>query len=231
VNARNTLFDLFLPKPYRNGGQPDIKWNAKGFISAVSIHGSLNNPSDADTTWTVEMAIPFSSLTTDGDFIQPADGDVWKINFSRVEWQTEVVDGKYIRKKDETTNKNIPEDNWVWSPQGVINMHYPERWGFAQFSSNPVGSVKAEFQLPVEEKLSKYLWLIYYKQKQFRREYGIYSNELSRLGIPENHKLDNFNLTLDLSADVNKFVATLETDDGLKLSIDQSGYFQVINKN
>ena len=231
VNARNTLFDLFLPKPYRNGGQPDIKWNAKGFISAVSIHGSLNNPSDADTTWTVEMAIPFSSLTTDGDFIQPADGDVWKINFSRVEWQTEVVDGKYIRKKDETTNKNIPEDNWVWSPQGVINMHYPERWGFAQFSSNPVGSVKAEFQLPVEEKLSKYLWLIYYKQQQFRREYGIYSNELSRLGIPENHKLDNFNLTLDLSADVNKFVATLETDDGLKLSIDQSGYFQVINKN
>ena len=22
-----------------------------------------------------------------------------------------------------------PEDNWVWSPQGVINMHIPERWG------------------------------------------------------------------------------------------------------
>ena len=26
------------------------------------------------------------------------------------------------------------EDNWVWSPQGEIAMHLPERWGFLQFS-------------------------------------------------------------------------------------------------
>lgn len=23
---------------------------------------------------------------------------------------------------------NVPEDNWVWSSQGAINMHLPERW-------------------------------------------------------------------------------------------------------
>ncbi len=22
-----------------------------------------------------------------------------------------------------------PEDNWVWSPQGVVDMHRPEKWG------------------------------------------------------------------------------------------------------
>ena len=28
---------------------------------------------------------------------------------------------------------NLPEDNWVWSPQGAINMHLPERWGRLRF--------------------------------------------------------------------------------------------------
>ncbi|MFN7333356.1 MAG: hypothetical protein ACK5YR_05535 [Pirellula sp.] len=28
---------------------------------------------------------------------------------------------------------NTKEDNWVWSPQGIIDMHRTERWGFVQF--------------------------------------------------------------------------------------------------
>jgi hypothetical protein len=28
---------------------------------------------------------------------------------------------------------NPKEDNWVWSPQGVVNMHVPERWGYLVF--------------------------------------------------------------------------------------------------
>jgi hypothetical protein len=39
------------------------------------------------------------------------------------------VDGRYEKLPD------TPEDNSVWSPQGVINMHLPERWGFVEFSS------------------------------------------------------------------------------------------------
>jgi hypothetical protein len=50
------------------------------------------------------------------------------MNFSRVEWQVEVVDGKY-QKVPETR-----EDNWVWSPQGKIDMHIPERWGYVRFT-------------------------------------------------------------------------------------------------
>ena len=29
-----------------------------------------------------------------------------------------------------------PEDNWVWSPQGEIDMHIPEKWGFVRFLSD-----------------------------------------------------------------------------------------------
>ena len=36
-----------------------------------------------------------------------------------------------------------PADNWVWSPQGSIAMHLPEKWGFLQFASGPVNATPA----------------------------------------------------------------------------------------
>lgn len=35
---------------------------------------------------------------------------------------------------------NLPEDNWVWSSQNVINMHLPEMWGFIQFSNASINT-------------------------------------------------------------------------------------------
>jgi hypothetical protein len=49
------------------------------------------------------------------------------MNFSRVEWQIEAGGHQYRKVPGK------PEDNWVWSPQGVVNMHVPERWGYVQF--------------------------------------------------------------------------------------------------
>jgi hypothetical protein len=88
------------PKLYRNSGSAKIDWNCKGFKSAVSIDGTLNNPDDNDKKWTVEVAIPFKSLTEKGKYIIPKNGQYWKINFSRVQWQTEVVNGRYRKIKD-----------------------------------------------------------------------------------------------------------------------------------
>ncbi len=230
VNAQNTLFDLFMNKPYRNGGRANIPWNAKGFKSAVHLNGTLNDPNDIDRGWTVEMAIPFASLTTNGDFLQPENGDVFKINFSRVNWQTDIINGKYVRKKDPETKKKLPEFNWVWSPQGVINMHYPERWSMVQFSEKPVTAEKEEFQLPVEEVFSKYLWLIYYKQLVFTREFGVYAPTLQRLGIPETGTVKGDSYQIGLETDVHKYSATLETVNGLVISINQTGLIEVIHK-
>jgi hypothetical protein len=38
-----------------------------------------------------------------------------------------IVDGKYEKVP------NTKEDNCVWSPQGLINMHVPEKWGRLRF--------------------------------------------------------------------------------------------------
>ena len=31
------------------------------------------------------------------------------------------------------------EDNWIWSPPGIIDMHRPERWGYVQFTKAAAG--------------------------------------------------------------------------------------------
>ncbi|WP_346858602.1 carbohydrate-binding family 9-like protein [uncultured Draconibacterium sp.] len=228
VNARNTLFDLFMNKPYRNGGKANIEWNAKGFKSAVYIDGTLNDASDEDVKWTVEMQIPFSSLRLDGPFVQPKNRDVWKINFSRVEWQTELIDAIYVRKTDSGKKKLLPENNWVWSPQGVINMHYPERWSMVQFSENPLTQQKVSFSLPEEEIWAKYVWLIYYKQQSYKSENGQYSPTLTLLDIPEKGTADGVSYTLKLNADNTIYTATLETANGLKIWINEQGLFKVL---
>lgn len=226
VNAQNTLFDLFMDKPYRNGGRANIKWNAEGFKSTVNIDGTLNDASDIDKNWSVEIAIPFSSLTSDGDFVQPKNGNVWKINFSRVQWQTEVKEGKYVKKINHENNKHFPENNWVWSPQGVINMHYPERWSMAQFSNIPLSQVKETFQLPGDEKLAKYLWLLHYKQKLFRTEFGIYAPTLDRLQLPDSGIEDGVTFQIELKNNIHNYEAILKTQNGLVISINEEGFLK-----
>lgn len=129
VNALGTIMDLFMQKPYNKGGKANLRWNFEGIKSAVKVYGSLNNPKDNDVFWSVEVAIPWEAFSQDK---KPKTGDQWRVNFSRVQWQTDVVKGKYVKKKDET-GKTLAEENWVWSPQGKINMHLPEMWGKVRF--------------------------------------------------------------------------------------------------
>jgi hypothetical protein len=118
INALNTGWDLFLPRPYREGGKADNSWEIPGLHTAIAIDGTLNQPDDRDRGWTVEMAFPWKAFASRAPVTRPRAGDTWRVNFSRVEW------------------RHIPgekEDNWVWSPQGLINMHVPDRWGYVRF--------------------------------------------------------------------------------------------------
>ena len=127
INALNTGWDLFLAKPYREGGKADNSWEIPGLRTAVHIDGTLNRPGDRDRGWTIELAFPWAAFASRAPVQRPASGDEWRVNLSRVEWRTTVENGKYVKPAGEK------EDNWVWSPQGVINMHVPERWGFVRF--------------------------------------------------------------------------------------------------
>ena len=137
INALGTVWDLFLDRPYRAGGRADNGWDIAGLRSAVHLEGTLNDPRDRDRGWFVEMAIPWAAFADGGrTVIPPRAGDTWRINFSRVQWELDVIEGRY-RKRRAASGKPLPEHNWVWSPQGEINMHVPERWGTVVFAAAP----------------------------------------------------------------------------------------------
>ena len=181
VNAFNTILDLFMTKSYRNGSGAMLAYDMMGLQSAVKVQGTLNDPSDKDSSWTLELAIPFRSLFIGNHWKAPQEETIWRINFSRVQWDTEVHNGKY-RVKTNEKGARLPEHNWVWSPQGVVNMHYPERWGYLRFTRK---SDKEPFSLSYEERRKQYLWLVYYRQKEYSSKNGRYAPSLKQLGIKE----------------------------------------------
>lgn len=182
INAANTIFDLFMPKPYRNNSGAMFAYNTPGMKTAVSIQGTLNNPADVDKGWTLEMFIPFMAVTMGNVAKVPNDGEFWRLGFSRVEWDVEIKDGKYVKLKG-ANGRNLPEHNWVWSPQGLVNMHYPERLGYVFFSKPETGKAAVEYKIPYSETQKKYLWLVYYRQKEYFQKNRSYAKELKDLGI------------------------------------------------
>jgi hypothetical protein len=113
----------------------------------------------------VEVAIPWKGLAryAGEKACPPRDGDQWRANFSRVEWLVDIIDRKYRKIPPEMR----PEDNWVWSPQGVIDMHRPERWGYVQFSTAAPGTAafRPDPSLPARDALMA----VYYRQREYKK--------------------------------------------------------------
>lgn len=143
VNALNTTWDLKLNKPYRMGGRANNYYEVTGLKTAIYLDGTLNDPTDKDNYWSVEIAIPLEVVmrAKRGYPKAPKVGDYWRINFSRVQWEHELVNGMYQRKK--VDGKLLPEYNWVWSNQKAINMHIPEHWGYIEFSDHAPSKSKS----------------------------------------------------------------------------------------
>lgn len=208
INALNTVMDLFMPRPYRNGGAAMLNWDAKGLRTAVHVNGTLNKPGDKDRAWTVEMALPFSALSFYRRHSAPAEGSQWRINFSRVQWRSEVKNGRYVKIP------RTPEYNWVWSPQGIINMHAPERWGYLQFSKTAAGP--ASFNEPPATAARDLLWEIYYRQHRYRREHKRYAEDAAALGFT------TLPLAPVIEATSRQFTASVK-DAGYETVIDHEG--------
>lgn len=161
VNALGTDWDLRLPTPYRDGGPALNEWETPGRIVKATLRGTLNDPSDFDQGWTIELAFPWEVFAEQaGTRCPPIPLDVWRVNFSRVEWDLVIEDGKYRKVEGR------PEHNWVWSPMHVIDMHRPELWGYVRFLYQ---EEPAPYFDPDHE-VRHLLMSIYHQQKDFRKE-------------------------------------------------------------
>jgi hypothetical protein len=176
INALNTTWDLRLVKPYRDGGPALNEWEIPGMKTAIFVDGTLNDASDLDRGWSVEIALPWKVLQEYANRpTPPREGDQWRVNFSRVEWDIEIQEGKYVKIPDR------PEHNWVWSPQGVIDMHRPELWGYVQFTSQPPGT--ATFLPDPSAEAREFLMRVYYAQHDFKKRSGHWATTFAELGL------------------------------------------------
>jgi hypothetical protein len=165
INVLGTEMDLYMNRPYRSGGDYDIVWDFDGVRSAVSHIGTINDPSDRDNGWTVEIAIPWSSLAdTAAVECPPGNQDTWWVNFSRVQWPYEIVDGRYLKPE------GAREDNWVWSPQDAVDMHRPEYWGLVQFSTSQPGDIR--FAVPDDVAVRAQLRALIAADEKFSATHG-----------------------------------------------------------
>lgn len=179
MNARNTVWDLLLTKAYRDNGVPMNGMDIKGLKTAVKIDGKLNDPTAANKRWTCEIVMPFETLI-EGNHrsVMPVIGDFFRINFSRVQWKVDVINGEFVKRKGEN-GAPLPEDNWVWSPTGIVNMHYPELWAFVFFTENGEAH-----EIPADEHLKWELRRFYYAEHKLFDETGSFSTNPSEL-VPD----------------------------------------------
>ena len=215
INAFGTVWELSLDRPYRDGGPVRRGDNMPGLVSKTHVHGSVNDPTDQDCGWSVEVAIPWAGLRryAGGMACPPERGDQWKINLSRVHWLFDIVDGQYRKVPREAH----PEDNWVWSPQHAIDMHRPECWGWVQFGESG-DELRPDPDWPARERLVE----IYYRQKAR----GVPTDDPGALGLSRpDPRLGPAGIRLE--PDGWTAQVDVEEEDGAvsRWTIDQAGRF------
>ncbi len=224
-NVLGTVMDLIMDRPYRSGGGYFLPWDCRGLLLKVFCDGTVNDSKDKDRRWFVEMAIPFSSLAHSGR--NPRDYPVWRINFSRVQW----------------LHPGQPEENWVWSPTGRIDMHMPERWGFLFFENDTVQRAAEDLKseqpdayakkliTPVDTDAYSILWSLFYAQFDAHSAKGRYllteEELLGRTALECRHLLPA-DSTLKLEATPTTFKLSLSLHGRRECyTLDHNGCFNV----
>ncbi len=123
VSPAGVVFDSYLPayRKNRNAWSSSVR-------SAVALQGTLGDDGDEDRGWSAELSIPFSSMDRGGG-TPPSVGDVWKVNFFRID----------LTRKGKRYS--------AWSPPLRGDFHALDRFGPVRFAGPPVGAGQSEEQV------------------------------------------------------------------------------------
>ena len=181
VNALNTICDLLMLYPYKidNGTHAISAWHAHGLKHVVHINGTLNDPSDIDTSWTVEVAIPMPVLEELSSWKTLTN--LWRVNFYRVDWPFEIVEGAYINPN---LHNHPGADYTAWSPTAAYDTHRPDRFGYAMKTYGIAHTNLENFELDPDESIKTALWDIFYQLESCLREHKPGACRLQDLSIP-----------------------------------------------
>jgi hypothetical protein len=116
-NPLGTVFDAIIDNRLDSRGvsiavRGDSSYTAKGMKSAVKVKGTINDSSDKDEYWQLEVRLPFADLNRQ----TPRPKEEWRANFYR---------------KNRT--KGLPTELTSWSPTLRPSFHQPARFGCLEF--------------------------------------------------------------------------------------------------
>jgi hypothetical protein len=105
---KNTMDEKGVSKSFEG----DWSFTAAGMKHAVKVKGTVNNSSDKDEFWQVEVMVPWADLGRPA----PKPKEVWRGNFFRF-----------------NRTKGLPVEELSWSPTLLNGFHQPIRFGYLEF--------------------------------------------------------------------------------------------------
>lgn len=115
ISPHNVQFDAAF-EARRSDLPKAMAWES-GMESAVKVQGTLDDGSDVDRGWTVEVKIPIANLYA-VPHVPPKPGDVWRFNLYRLDWWGS-------RKNNE---------GQAYSPPLVGDFHHLPRFAYLEFA-------------------------------------------------------------------------------------------------
>ncbi len=113
VSPHNVVVDLLIPAPGEVSADEAAKWDIEGLQTAVGKSGA---------GWTVEMSIPWASLSAAGVTGAPRPGERWRVGLYRIERP-----GGIQKDRDESGDQFLA---WAVTEK---SFHEPEKFGVVEF--------------------------------------------------------------------------------------------------
>ena len=118
-NIEMNVLGIFLDQFHPNGPKAKVEreWDGEGIRIATSIVGTLNDDSDTDDYWILEVAIPLVNFSEVAKNTPPKPGDVWHMGLNRLGGKT-----------------NQQYSQWAPSTTPKPQFHAPDDFGRVIFS-------------------------------------------------------------------------------------------------
>jgi hypothetical protein len=120
LNPIETMFDLWLDKPWDEGGSGHSEFDFYDISVGSNVYGTVANTNDKDSAWTCEMALPFSEMSNvpQGGFQNPVVDDLWNFNLYRFD-------------RNSVGDPEAEQTGWSQTSGG---QHEPEHFGSILFT-------------------------------------------------------------------------------------------------
>lgn len=117
INALGTIYDAYTPRLPSNvagGTRRWSQWNCEGIKVGIQVHGTLNDYTDIDEGWDMEIAIPFAALhTRQGQTPQP--GDLWPFHLARYDYSVYLPEvGREVTTCAPLKGRTFHDDHGSW---------------------------------------------------------------------------------------------------------------------